>query len=354
MPYDNQQRPLPLWFPVAIIGLLVVIFIGDTVTDFEIAVAVFYVVPILISVRMLPRRLVVGLALVCVVLTGLSCLFTRSGSPEAGLINLAISVVAIMVTTYLGLRMVTLEAASHEARAQLLRLSRITNLGELVTSIAHEVNQPLSIVASSAGACRRWLDAEPPNIARARESLDRVTHGAQRAAEVITRVRRLSSKQEPAPERTDVAALIADCEALARSELSRNGITLVQDVDEQLPAIFVDRVQIQQVLSNLLLNAMDALGAVEPPFRTIEVVAWQEDERWLAIDVIDNGSGLSKEAEQRLWEPFWTSKEGGTGLGLTISQAIVEAHGGRISYRPTPGGGATFRILLPIAPRSPA
>jgi C4-dicarboxylate-specific signal transduction histidine kinase len=343
-----REERRPFWFTAMIAVLLAVIFVGDTVTDLEIAVAVFYVAPILISVRVLPRRQVIWLSAICVVLTGTSCLFTRSGSPEAGLANLAISVTAILVTTWLGLRMIALEAASHEARAQLLRLSRITNLGELVTSIAHEVNQPLAAVTSSAGACRRWLDADPPNVERARESLDRVTAGAHHAAEVITRVRRLSSRQAPTPERTDIGELIGECAALARPELTRHGVTLVIDIDAGLPPVLVDRVQIQQVLTNLLLNAMEALGATDPAVRTIEIVAMSDaDPRFVAITVIDNGAGLSKDAEQRLWEPFWTSKEGGTGLGLTISQAIVEAHGGRIAHRPTAGGGATFTLLLP-------
>ncbi len=344
---QSRRAAREAWPKAIIAATILTVFVCDTVTDLEIAAAVFYIVPILMSVRLLNRRHVILLAATCVALTILSSVLTASGSREAGLINLAISTAAIIVTTYLGLRMIASEAAFHEARAQLLRLSRISNLGELVTSIAHEVNQPLAAVTASAGACRRWLDADPPNIAKAQESAERVVDAANLASEVIARVRRLSRRHAPLREPIAINTVITECAALAQGEVERSGTTLLLDLKSNLPVIVGDRVQIQQVVSNLLLNALDALETVDPAIRTIEVSSRLQADGMIAIACADNGSGLGKEARERLWEPFWTSKEGGTGLGLTISQTIVEGHNGQLDYLDTPGGGTTFTVLLP-------
>lgn len=344
---QSRRAGRQAWPKAIIAATILTVFVCDTVTDLEIAAAVFYIVPILMSVRLSNRRPVILLAATCVALTILSSVLTTSGSREAGLINLAISTAAIIVTTYLGLRMIASEAAFHEARAQLLRLSRISNLGELVTSIAHEVNQPLAAAAASASACRRWLDADPPNVAKAHESAERIIGSANLASEVIARVRRLSRSHAPLREPIAINTVITECATLAQREIERSETTLLLDLRSNLPVIFADRVQIQQVISNLLLNALDALETVDPAIRKIEVSSRLQADGMIAIACADNGRGLGKEARERLWEPFWTSKEGGTGLGLTISQTIVEGHNGQLDYLDTPGGGTTFRVLLP-------
>ena len=334
------------WQGVAVITLVAAVFVADTITNLEIAAAVFYIVPIMVSVRLLSRRHVVALAVLCVMLTITSSVLTTAGAREAGFINLGISVAAILVTTYLALRMLSSEASYHHAREQLLRVSRITKLGELTTSIAHEVNQPLAAVVASAAACRRWLTASPPNTGKARESINRIVEEANRASEVISRVRRLTRQEQTCKEWLDVNSAVAECVALARAEIHRNGLNLVLCLGDELPQIYADRVQIHQVLSNLVLNAIEAQASVDRSRRTLEIDTHGGPLGTVEIEVGDNGPGLPDQAPEQLFQAFWTTKEGGTGLGLTISRTIVEAHGGHLEFCDT-RKGARIRMSLP-------
>ncbi|WP_322965900.1 sensor histidine kinase [Sphingomonas fuzhouensis] len=330
-------------------ALILGIFILDVVTDRVIAVAVLYIIPILLSLRSFSPARVMGLAGACVILTMLGSPLTRSGMTEAGMVNLAISLIAIVTTGYLGLRMLAHEAASHEARAHMRRLSRIGNLGELASSIAHEVNQPLAAIASSAGACRRWLDASPPDLVKARESLDRISRDAARAGDVVAGVRRLASRKPSMSDRADMVELVEECVAIARAELDRQQIRLDLTLPDDGAAVWGDRVQIQQIVVNLIINAIESVaqnGAAER--RILLTLAQQAG--FVTLTVADTGPGLSREAVGHLWEPFWTSKDGGMGLGLTISRTIAEAHGGALECRPRGGRGAVFELRLPLTP----
>lgn len=336
------------WITRAAVTLLIlVIFVADVLTDRVIAVAVLYVVPVLLSLRAFPRNQVMALAAGCVFLTMLGTPLTRSGMTEAGVVNLVISIVAIVTTGYLGLRTLSHEAASHEAREHLRRLSRIGNLGELASSIAHEVNQPLAAIAGSAGACRRWLEATPPDLGKAKESLDRISRDAARAGDVVAGVRRLASRKAATPEWTDMGNLVEQSVAIARAELDRQQIRLDLDLPHEGPMVWGDRVQIQQIILNLLINAIESLGQNGAAERRIHVAVTRKD-RAVALTIADTGAGLSREAAGHLWEPFWTSKEGGVGLGLTISRTIAEAHGGALECRPRGGMGAVFELRLPV------
>lgn len=346
-PLQADARALH-WVTGAVVTLLILaIFVADVLTDRLIAVAVLYVVPVLLSLRAFPRTHVMALAAGCVVLTMLGTPLNRFGMTEAGVVNLVISIVAIVTTGYLGLRTLSHEAASHEAREHLRRLSRIGNLGELASSIAHEVNQPLAAIAGSAGACRRWLDATPPDLARAKESLDRISRDAARAGDVVAGVRRLASRKAATPEWTDLGELVEQSVAIARAELDRQQIRLDLDVPNEGPMVWSDRVQIQQILLNLLINAIESLSQNGAAERRIHVVVAPKDGA-VTLSVADTGAGLSREAAGHLWEPFWTSKEGGVGLGLTISRTIAEAHGGALECRPRGGAGAVFELRLPV------
>ncbi|WP_343525495.1 ATP-binding protein [Sphingomonas sp.] len=329
--------------------LVLAIFVVDVLTDRVIAVAVLYIVPVLLALRIFPRTRVMGLAAGCVALTLLGSPLTRFGMTEAGMVNLAISLIAIMTTSYLGLRMLSHEAASHEARAHLLRLSRIGNLGELASSIAHEVNQPLAAITSSAGAARRWLDGSPPDLTRAKESLDRIARDAARAGDVVSGVRRLASRKASTPVWTDMAELVEECVAIARAELDRQQIRLDLTMPEDAAGIWGDRVQIQQIVVNLLINAIESLTQNGTAERRI-LLSVSRSAGFVALTIADTGAGLSQDALGHLWEPFWTSKEGGVGLGLTISRTIAEAHGGALEYRPRGGRGAVFELRLPLTP----
>lgn len=336
---------------ILIAALIPGIFVVDVKTDRVLAIAVLYIVPILLALRSFPPARVMGLAGACVILTVLGSPLTRFGMTEAGMVNMAIGLTAIVTTGYLGLRMLAHEAASHEARAHMRRLSRIGNLGELAASIAHEVNQPLAAIASSAGAARRWLDASPPDLDKARESLDRIVRDAGRAGDVVTGVRRLASRKSSAPRRTDMAALVEECVAIARAELDRQQIRLDLTLPDDGPAVWGDQVQIQQIVVNLLINAIESVAQNDAAERRIHLTVAQQAD-FVVLSVADTGAGLSREAMGHLWEPFWTSKDGGMGLGLTISRTIAEAHRGALECRPCGGRGAVFELRLPLTPES--
>lgn len=342
-------RPRP-WFRGAMIPcLMIVIFATDTITDYEIALSVFYIAAILIAIDFLPTRGVVALACACVGLTLVSLSLTPSGAFKAGLINCSISISAIGITTYLALKMVAAKAAIYEAQAQLARMARLTSLGELTASIAHEVNQPLAAIATSGGACLRWLDQEPPNLDRARRAAERIIGDANRASEVIMRIRGLARGETPRKEPLAINETITEAIALARGEIDRNGIALRMALAEDLPPVLADRIQIQQVIGNLLLNAVEAMAGVPSPKRMLDISSFREGEERVVFAVADSGAGLQPAALEHLFDAFWTTKEGGTGIGLTISRSIIEAHGGRIWVTSKPRMGAVFRFSLPIA-----
>jgi C4-dicarboxylate-specific signal transduction histidine kinase len=323
------------------------IFISDTLTDLEIATAVFYIAVILLAVGRFQSRYVVGLAAICILLTLVSFLLTKSGSREAGVINLSISLSTIAITTYLALKMVRAEGAAHEARAQLIRVARVTNLGELAASIAHEVNQPLAAIATSGDTALRWLNAAPPNVDRARAALDRVVADANRASTIISRVREHARANPPILRPIRIDDVIDEALALSRNELDRQNITLEVAVADQLPMVMGDRVQLQQVICNLILNAIEAMANIPQPRRSLSIAVVSDANGDIEISASDTGPGIREEHLPRLFDSFWTTKEGGTGIGLTISRTIVEAHRGTIWVDRVKPQGARFHIRLP-------
>ncbi|WP_179188242.1 sensor histidine kinase [Sphingomonas sp. IBVSS2] len=333
---------------VAIAALMAGIFIADTVTDLEIAAAVFYIAIILLAVGRFPRRNVVALAGLCILLTLVSSTLTAGGSRQAGIVNMAISTSAIGIATWLALRVVAAEAAAHEARAQLVRIARVTSLGELTASIAHEVNQPLAGIVSSSNACLRWLGQDPPNVEKARGSAERILGDANRAAAVIQRVRSLARHEAPKRERVDLNEIVGEAVMLAQGALDRGGVSVKLDLAETLPVVLADRVQLHQVVGNLLLNAIEALARAPEAERRIVIATTTEDSS-VVMTIADSGMGFAAGAQDHLFEAFWTTREGGTGIGLTISRAIVEAHGGRIWAAANAPSGAVFRVSLPIS-----
>lgn len=346
--FGHIEIQLRSWLrSISIAALTLGIFVADTITDLEIAAAVFYIVVILLVVRQFHRRSVIALAGLCVALTLLSSMLTTGGSREAGIINIAISVSAISITTWLALKTVAAEAAVHEARAQLVRIARVTSLGELTASIAHEVNQPLAGIATSGNASMRWLKQSPPNIEKAIRSIERIIGDANRASEVIQRIRSLARSEAPRRERIDVNEAVAEAVALARSEIEQNGITLETSLAERLPPVLADRIQLQQVIGNLLLNAIEAMADVPQSRRSLNIASSSDGPGVVTISVADSGVGMDAATQDHLFEAFWTTKGGGTGLGLTISRSIVEAHGGRIWASANAPRGAIFHMSLP-------
>ncbi|KPZ25974.1 Sensor histidine kinase [Pseudomonas syringae pv. viburni] len=333
---------------VALLLLALVIAIADTLTDLEIAVGVFQIAVVLLAVMLLPVRGVIVIALVCMVLTVISYELTTSrGSEASGLVNCFISLAAIAMTTWLALRLARAIRTVHEARSQLAQIARVNQLGELAASIAHEVNQPLSAIVISGNACQRWLAAEPVNLEKARQAVERMIGDANRAGDIIVRVRALAKRSSTYKEWISVADTVAEIVALAHSEIDAQGVTLTVEVPEGLPPLLADRVQIQQVLLNLMLNGVDAMSKVETDQAQLEIrVDWREGGD-IGFAVRDNGIGVPADNTDRLFDAFYTTKQEGMGIGLAISRSIIEAHGGRIWVTPNPSIGATFHFTLP-------
>ncbi|MCD5995434.1 GHKL domain-containing protein [Pseudomonas sp. CDFA 602] len=332
---------------VALLGLALVIAIADTLTDLEIAVGVFQIAVVLMAVRFLPAVGVVAVALVCMALTVISYELTTSRGSEAALINCIISLAAIAMATYLALRMAVAIRSVHETRSQLAQIARVNLLGELTASIAHELNQPLSAIVMSGNASLRWMAAEPANLTKARQAVERMISDANRAGDIIVRVRALAKRSSAHKEWISVADTVEEIVSLAHSEIDEQGVTLTVDVPEGLPPLLADRVQVQQVLLNLMLNAVDAMKKVEPGEARLEVsVDWNAGGE-VKFSVRDNGAGVSPENVERIFDAFYTTKEEGMGIGLAISRSIIEAHGGRIWMTANPSIGCTFQFTLP-------
>ena len=234
------------------------------------------------------------------------------------------------------------------ARMELARVSRLTTLGELTTSVAHEVSQPLGAMVASAGACARWLAADPPAMAEARSALDNIVADGKRAREVIARIRALTKRQAPRMDLLDLNGEILEVLALTEQELHSHDIVLETKLDGTLPQVRGDRVQLQQVLLNLILNAIEAMSAVNDRPRELTIVSAQGTDG-VMVEVCDSGIGLDQDHAERVFEAFYTTKAEGLGIGLSISRSIIEAHGGRLWAAPNEPHGAVFGFSLPAA-----
>ena len=214
--------------------------------------------------------------------------------------------------------------------------------------IAHEVNQPLAAVVINGHACLRWLSVEPPNFDEARSAIQRIVRDGNRASDVIARIRALLENGEPVARLLDVNEIILDIVALTQSEVDRRRAALHMDLAASLPEVTGDRVQLQQVLLNLIINALDAMGAIEDRPRIVRIRTKTIEPKSVLVAVEDSGAGLDPERAPRLFDAFYTTKPEGLGMGLSISRSIVEAHGGRLWATANEGPGATFQFRLPI------
>lgn len=239
------------------------------------------------------------------------------------------------------------EEALNRARSELAHVARVTTLSTLTASIAHEVNQPLSGIITNASTCLRMLDAEPPNVDGARETARRTIRDGSRASAVIARLRALFSKKEFTPESLDLNEAVREVIALALSDLQRNHITIQTDLADDLPLVTGDRVQLQQVILNLLRNALDGMADVDDRPRQLFVRSEREDGDRVRVVVRDSGVGIGDTSLDKLFEAFYTTKKGGMGIGLSVSRSIIESHHGRIWATPNEGAGATFAFALP-------
>jgi PAS domain S-box-containing protein len=242
------------------------------------------------------------------------------------------------------------EEALNRARSELAHVSRVTSLSMLTASITHEVNQPLSGVLVNAGTCLMMLEAEPPNLDGAREIARRTLRDGKRAVEVVGRLRALFSKREFTLEPLDLNEATREVLALSLSELQRNRVVVQSDLADDLPRVTGDRVQLQQVIINLLRNASDAMAGIDERPRKLSIRTEREDGDHVRLTVRDAGVGIDSEQRERLFEAFHTTKRGGMGIGLSVSRSIVERHHGRLWAEPNDGPGATFAFSIPCSP----
>jgi signal transduction histidine kinase len=236
-----------------------------------------------------------------------------------------------------------------KAQANLAHMTRVTTMGELAASIAHEVRQPLAAVVTNANACLRWLERDAPNLDEARDAVRRIIRDGNRGNEVITRIRGLLKKEPPPKVRLNVNEIIRETIALARVELQ--GVSLQTHLAGELPRVTADRVQLQQVMLNLTLNAIDAMRPVMDRPRVLRFHTQHHEGSAVLVAVQDSGVGLNSKQMEQLSETFYTTKPDGLGLGLSICRSIIEGYGGRLWAESKDGSGATFQFTLPVESR---
>jgi len=243
------------------------------------------------------------------------------------------------------------EAALNRARSELAHVSRVSTLSSLTTSIAHEVNQPLASIVTNGHACLRWLNRETPELDEARASIERILRDGNRAAAVIQRLRALFRKRQFTPESVDLNEAAREVIALSLGDLQRDGVILLSELAADLPLVVGDRVQLQQVILNLLRNASDAMAGVVDRPRQLLIKTERETGDGVRLTVRDAGTGIDGEDMEKLFEPFQTTKKSGMGIGLSVSRSIIESHRGRIWAAANEGPGATFAFSIPVGPK---
>jgi signal transduction histidine kinase len=239
------------------------------------------------------------------------------------------------------------EEALKKIEAEVTQVARVMMMGELTASIAHEINQPLAALMTNANACLRWLAMETPNLGEARATAQRMVRNGKRASEVIARIRALLAQGQPVRQRLNVNDVILEILPLIKPELLRRGAKLETELADVLPTVEVDRVQIQQLVMNLMVNALDAMNAVTDRPHVLRIQTSSHESEAVVVSVEDSGMGFSPEQTERLFDAFYSTKPDGMGMGLSISRSIAEAHGGRLWAESNYGEGATFRFTLP-------
>jgi len=241
------------------------------------------------------------------------------------------------------------EEALREARDELTRVTRLTAMGQLSASIAHEINQPLTAIAANSDTCLYWLSREEADLAKARAAAQRLAKDARRASEIIARIKALMNKTPVERAPLDINDAIRDVMKLTEGELRRHRITMLAELHESAPRINGDRVQLQQVILNLILNSIESMMLVEDRPRTLSITSRVVDDKMVEVSIHDTGVGLGSTVVDRLFDAFFTTKHNGTGMGLAICRSIIEAHDGQISAIPGAQFGAIFQFSLPTA-----
>jgi PAS domain S-box-containing protein len=240
------------------------------------------------------------------------------------------------------------ERRYRELQMELAHANRVATMGQLSASIAHEINQPIAAVIANASAGLRWLGARPPELEQVKQALARIVRDGERARDIIAQIRALVKKAPPRRDRLDINEAIREVISLTYAEMQRNRVGLQTGLADDLPLVLADRVQVQQVIVNLIVNAVEAMSGADDGVRELTIASGADDSNNVLVEVQDSGPGLDPANLDRLFQSFYTTKPDGIGMGLAISRSIVEAHGGRLSATPNEPRGAVFRLTLPI------
>lgn len=354
-------------FPVLTVAFAIAVFLADALTPPDCVVSGLYVVVVLMAGRFCTDRGLVFVAAGCVVLAILAqVVATRlfgtpplemksvgiffNGLVVTGVVNTLVGIVTIIVSTLLVLRGRAAEAELRQSQSELARISRATTMGELTASLAHEINQPIAATITGANACLRWLSHEPPNVEAARTTANRIVRDGTRAAEIVDRLRLLFKKGTPQRKPTDIDQLAHETLALLREEALRHSVAIRAELAAGPASVLADRVQIQQVMVNLMVNGIDAMKSVRGS-RELVLKSQRLNDAEVVVSVGDCGTGLPAQSSDQIFEAFFTTKPEGTGMGLSISRSIITAHGGRLWATPNTPRGAVFLFALPIEGR---
>jgi C4-dicarboxylate-specific signal transduction histidine kinase len=240
--------------------------------------------------------------------------------------------------------------ALRATQAELAHVTRAMTMGEIVASIAHEINQPLVGVLTNADACLRWLESDAVSLDEARDAARRIVRDGNRAREVMAQVRALLKKTDPRKSQLDVHRVIEDVISVVHSEVRKHGVSLRFEPFPNLPLVMADEIQLQQVLLNLILNGIEAMSSIDEGQRVLRIRTHDYEGEEILVAVDDSGVGVGPREIDQIFAAFFTTKADGLGMGLSISRSIVEAHGGRLWAISDPGHGATFQFTLPVAP----
>ena len=343
--------------------LALVVFLIDTFARLATAIMVLYVIVVMLAATVLSRRATVGVAAGCIVLTILGYVLGHTeGSSYSAIGRCVLASVAVLTTTYLALRVqantkrlqqqvVELDAAHealHRSMAELAHATRVTMLGELAASIAHEVSQPIAAIVTNGDATLRWLRRDTPEVGEACDIVEAMIRDARRSSEIIRRIRALAQKQEPVFAPVDVNALLHEALDFVNREVLKCGAEVDLDLARTVLIVNGDRVQLAQVVINLIVNALQAMSSTEGRARVLTVRTYTDDARRVVIVVQDSGVGVSPENAAKLFLAFYTTKPDGMGMGLSICRSIVESHGGLIDCVPSDLPGARMEITLPL------